>query len=407
MKSLVVRGALAGALIVASLFSPGIAGAGSVAAAASSYGFGAPMAVASVGGHLWIANYSADSVTETTTTGVWVRTIRGVKYGFARPDAVLGYAGNVYVVSRQGLVTEINASTAALVRRVEGVGYHFSSPVAAVEQSGNIWVVNSGSNSLSEFRASTGAAMRTLDNTHDVRYRFDAPAAIAVEGANLWIANKRGGSTTDPNAGAVTEISASTGAFIRRVATHADGLERPSGIAFDGTHLWISDAAASAVTELDAAGRLIRVITNSSMNDNYGFDAPTVVLRLRRPHGRRRQRRRDLRRQPTRRQPDGDPDQRCHRRGQLVRMQHQPADARLREPDRPRHRPWPRLGRQPRQQHAHRTLPRAQRQPDRPLPLGDAAIRTSNPLRALIAAQITAVIGIRLSATERDLCDLR
>ena len=199
----------------------------------------------------------------------------GAGYGFHAPDTLVSYDADLFVVNKTGSVTEINAATAGLVRIVSGASYHFSAPTTAVQQGGNIWVVSTGGNSLTEFSAATGALVRTLSGR---AYGFKTPDAITVAGPDLWVTSKTGGSTTNTNTGAVTEIVAATGAFVRRISAAADGLERPSGIAFDGTHLWISDAATNAVTELGSAGALLRVVTNTSLDQNYGFDAPTVVV---------------------------------------------------------------------------------------------------------------------------------
>src|SRR5271166_1361762 len=77
------------------------------APSASRYGFNKPIAIAYSRGHLWIANYSGNSVTETTTSGTWVRTVSGHKYGFRGPDAIVSYLGDAFVVNRAGSVIEL------------------------------------------------------------------------------------------------------------------------------------------------------------------------------------------------------------------------------------------------------------------------------------------------------------
>ena len=242
---------------------------------ASVYGFDQPTAIVFNTGHLWIANYAGNTVTETTAAGAWVRTIGGTAYGFNAPDAIVSSGANVFVVNQAGTVTEVSGRTGTVVRVLSDTSYGFNVPTTAVLQRGGIWVVNSGGNSLTEFSAATGALVRNVSGT---QFGFDAPNAIAVAGANLWVTSELGGSTTDPNAGAATEVNASTGAFVRRVTASADGLEQPSGVAFARSHVWIADAGSDAVTELNATGVLTRVITNGSLNGNYGFDAPTVVV---------------------------------------------------------------------------------------------------------------------------------
>ena len=266
-------------LVAATLVTVGLTGsiAATSAAAVSSYGFNKPIAIVRNGTNLWIPNYAGNSVTETNLNGKWVRTVAGAGFGFSAPDAIVSYLGDVFVVNHGGSVTELNATTGALVRIIKGASYDFRAPTAAVVQGGNVWVVDTVGNAVTEFSATTGALVRTLTNTNP-QYGFHTPDAIAVAGANLWVTSKTGGSTTNANAGAVTEFTAATGAFVRRVSAAADGLQKPSGIAFDGARLWISDAATSSVTELSSVGALLRIVTNSSLDDNYGFDAPTVVV---------------------------------------------------------------------------------------------------------------------------------
>jgi len=241
----------------------------------SPYRFEHPIAIAASGGNLWIANFAGNSVTETTSSGAWIRTVTGAKYGFREPDAIASAGGDVFIINHGGSVTELRSSSAALVRIVEGSRYEFGSPTAAVEYGGDVFVVDTAHEAVTEFSASTGALVRVLGG---VRYGFSDPDAIAVADGDIWVANKTGGSVSDPNAGTATEFIASTGAFVQRVSASADGLERPSGIAFDGTHLWIADAASDAVTELAANGMLLRKLTNASLDRNYGFNAPTAVV---------------------------------------------------------------------------------------------------------------------------------
>jgi len=248
---------------------------GSAVATPRSYRFDHPIAIAASGANLWIANYAGNSVTETNSAGAWIRTVAGAKYGFRQPDAIANYRSDVFVVNHGGSVTELSSNTAALVRIIAGPRYAFGSPTAAVEHGGDIFVVNTARETVTEFNASTGALVRILSGA---RYGFGAPDAITVAGSDIWVTNKTGGSVTDPNAGSATEFVASTGAFVRRVSASTDGLERPSGIAFDGTHLWISDSASDAVTELSSNGGLVRNITNASLDRNYGFNAPTAVV---------------------------------------------------------------------------------------------------------------------------------
>jgi hypothetical protein len=48
----------------------------------------------------------------------------------------------------------------------------------------------------------------------------------------------------------------------------------PTGAAYDGTHIWVTNAGGNSVTEFDAGnGAFVRTLSGGS----YGFDAPTGV----------------------------------------------------------------------------------------------------------------------------------
>jgi hypothetical protein len=262
--------AMAGCLVTA------VAGAGYTAAAteaaaggASHYGFDQPSAIRAADHHLWIANLGGDSVTETTVSGAWVKTISAARFGFNKPDAI-GVAGNrLLVVNRAGSVTEINATNGALVRVIRGAKYAFKRPSAIVVHSGHVWVTNRGGNSVTEFAAGSGALVRVLRNPQNVA-RFDDPTALTWTPHGIWVVNAKGNS--------LTEFDPTNGVAIKHIHAARFGLNGPAGIAFDGRHLWISNRVGSTVTETTRGGSLIQVITNSSNNSNYGFDGPNVVM---------------------------------------------------------------------------------------------------------------------------------
>jgi hypothetical protein len=256
-------------IAVRGLVTLGLAGSmlagGSAAATTSHYGFDRPTAIAAGSGHLWIANTGGNSVTETTYQGALVRTIRAAKYGFHSPDAITVSGAKVFVVNRNGSVTELSATNGSLVRVIHGARYAFSRPVAIVVDDGKAWVVNRRSSSVTEFRASDGSLVRVLSHGFGLHH----PVAIAAGGNRIWVLNSTGASTTDASAGSVSVISATTSALLRNVHAAADGLATPRGIAFDGTHLWITDTVPGTVTELTASGALVRIVTDASARNVY------------------------------------------------------------------------------------------------------------------------------------------
>lgn len=95
----------------------------------------------------------------------------------------------------------------------------------------------------------------------DTLERFDVgslPHGVAMAGAEVWVANY-GAST-------LTKLDRSTGATLGTYPIGAWGLA-PTGIAYDGSTLWVSTA--TAVLNLTTAGQLIRSIT--PVADPYGI----------------------------------------------------------------------------------------------------------------------------------------
>jgi DNA-binding beta-propeller fold protein YncE len=72
-------------------------------------------------------------------------------------------------------------------------------------------------------------------------YGFNAPYGVAFDGTHLWVTNFNGGS--------VTELNASGGSWVRTVSGGSYGFSNPYAIAFDGTHLWVANNG-NSVTEL-------------------------------------------------------------------------------------------------------------------------------------------------------------
>jgi hypothetical protein len=70
-----------------------------------------------------------------------------------------------------------------------------------------------------------------------------SPYGIAFDGEHMWVANT--GSTT------VTELQASTGATVGTFTTGAGPY--PVALAFDGANIWVANAASSTVTKMQAS----------------------------------------------------------------------------------------------------------------------------------------------------------
>ena len=71
-----------------------------------------------------------------------------------------------------------------------------------------MWISNAGSDAVTELSVSSGSFIRLLKSK---TYEFHFPGAIAVSDGRVWIANDPGGAVN----GSITEIDAGSGALIR------------------------------------------------------------------------------------------------------------------------------------------------------------------------------------------------
>ena len=275
----------------------------------ASYQFNQPFAIAADGTHVWVANVNGNSVTELdATTGALVRVISKASFGLSRPEEIASDGARVWVGHPgSNSLTELNASTGALVNVIAGSAAHLSLPQALTMGDGRVWVANAG-NSVVELNAATGSFVKAFSGpglpvrqprVH--RHRRRPPMGGELErqlgdgaqcldrcpGASdrtLWVWVQRpaehchewrrrvGGQL--PGGNSITELSASTGRFVR-VITHCwCHLTAPMSIATDGGRVWVADWDGSSVTELSAsAGALVRIVSHSS----YGFSNPGPI----------------------------------------------------------------------------------------------------------------------------------
>ncbi len=96
---------------------------------------------------------------------------------------------------------------------------------------------------------------------------FDSPSGLAFGGGHLWVTNQAGNS--------VTEIDPSDGAWVTTIRASADGFNQPTAITNWGPDLFVANASGS-VSELRDSGVLVRVITGA----RYHFLDPVAVHTL-------------------------------------------------------------------------------------------------------------------------------
>ena len=92
---------------------------------------------------------------------------------------------------------------------------------------------------------------------------------MAYDGTHLWVTN-------DASSG-VTEVNTSDGSWVRTISGGSYGfnVNSPCCIAFDGHHLWVANSYGNSTTELNASdGSLVKTLTG----DAYGLDFPAGIF---------------------------------------------------------------------------------------------------------------------------------
>jgi DNA-binding beta-propeller fold protein YncE len=94
------------------------------------------------------------------------------------------------------------------------------------------------------------------------------PAGLAFDGARIWTANLG----TGPGAGSVSIVALPAGT----VTTVSAGFNRLDGIIFDGSFMWVTDAAADTLLKLDSNGAILQTVTVGSNPQLPAFDGTNI-----------------------------------------------------------------------------------------------------------------------------------
>jgi hypothetical protein len=224
----------------------------------SGYEFDVPSGLAFGAGHLWVANEDGNSVSEINpANGAWMASLTAGPYGIDHPMAIASNGPEIFVANSIGSVSEIQASTRKLVRIIFGSEYHLSKPIAITVAGGRVLVLNAG-------HAHNGALLRNISGA---QYAFDQPAAFTVSGQDAFVA--------DEGDNSVTEVNVASGRLVRVIAQQ--GLDAPDGIAVEDGRVWVADSASSAATEINAANGTV-VATVNDTDGPYGFGDPSTVI---------------------------------------------------------------------------------------------------------------------------------
>jgi YVTN family beta-propeller protein len=225
--------------------------------------------------------YGANTAGNTVTVG-------------AHPEGVACDGANLWVTnSGSNNVSEVRASDGTVLRTVT-VG---TNPEGVAFDGANIWVANNGSNTVSEIPVSTGTVLRTVPVG-------SGPVSVAFDGANIWVTDEADGSlskvqpstgtesefgisattaavafdganlwVTDEFAGTVHEVHPSTGGQLRTVTVGT----HPEGVAFDGANLWVTNSGSNNVSEVRASdGAVLRTVTVGTNPQGVAFDGANL-----------------------------------------------------------------------------------------------------------------------------------
>jgi hypothetical protein len=142
--------------------------------------------------------------------------------------------------------------------------YGFNAPDAAVLDGPVLFVANKAGDSVTEIKATTGAYISTIQGG---QYHLDGPTALKLIGQELFVASGPGGS--------VTELNAKTGAVTRVMAGTHYGFISPVAMASQGSrYLFVLGAQGSVAKVGIAAGQYLGEATGAK----FGFDNPTSLV---------------------------------------------------------------------------------------------------------------------------------
>jgi hypothetical protein len=180
-------------------------------------------------------------------------------------------------------------------------------PVAVVSDGADLWVVNRISGTVSRVRASDGKLLATwtgmtpgtaksiivaaglifisAETTPGTLYRIDpdgapgpvtvvsnnlgaSPISIAFDGTYLWTANPGGGGFPT----SVSRIDINTAS----VTTFFIGFNLLDGIVYDGTNIWVTEAADDSIKKLDSNGNVIQTVVVGDLPVAPFFDGTNI-----------------------------------------------------------------------------------------------------------------------------------
>jgi DNA-binding beta-propeller fold protein YncE len=152
-------------------------------------------------------------------------------------------------------VTELNAATGKLVKilrgHLDGLKFGGGYAVTVASDRTHVWVADADG-SVFEFSAATGTLIKVL---HGHRHQFTDPDAITFDGTHVWVTNPGSSLGAGPGlctGGQVTELDAS-GKLVKVLSSPSYKFAGPDAVAAVGGHIWVANLCGYSVTEFPAS----------------------------------------------------------------------------------------------------------------------------------------------------------
>jgi streptogramin lyase len=176
-----------------------------------------------------------------------------------------------------GIVTTL-AGSAGVPGDADGTGLEarFNGPMGIAVQAGYLYIADTDNHTIRRLDPATGAVTTLAgsagnsgsDDGTGSAARFNQPAGIASDGSYLYVADTYYNHTIrrlDPATGAVTTLAGSAGNSGSDDGTgSAARFFLPAGMAFGGSHLYVSDAGNSTIRRVDPGTREVTTVAGSA-----------------------------------------------------------------------------------------------------------------------------------------------
>jgi YVTN family beta-propeller protein len=195
---------------------------------------GAPEAVSSGAGSVWVADPGAGAVLRIAPgTGAVVDQI----LVGGDPGSVVSGGGAIWAASTvAATVTRIDPATESVTQTIPLPG---ANPAAIAYSAGRLWVADSAARALFEIDPASGSLARTLPL--DLQ-----PSAVTLAGGAIWVAGY--------NNATVDKLDPASGRVTGRVHV-GDG---PAALAFGAGALWVANSLDATVSRVDPATLTVR-----------------------------------------------------------------------------------------------------------------------------------------------------